>query len=122
MLPTSRYIDEAYFIANSRGDFPSGEIPLAIARAQDLIDHLTHNQAHAGWDTALTPFQREKIRLACVYTADHLLTQAAAGFFDLQSYTVSGMRIDLTRRKAKPWEIAGCGHDAWIILNQTNLL
>ena len=116
------YVSEKYYLGSHGGTFAGDDLKGLIRRASELIDALTHNRIVAiGFDN-LTNFQRKAVKRACCLIVDHMAAAGGAPSADIESFWMQDMRINMRRRKQKPWEAAGIGIWAWTTLMQTGLM
>ena len=116
------YITEKYYKTAYGGNQADDSLKGRIVAATTLIDALTHNRIKAmGFDN-LTPFQQKSVKKATCLIADHMANGGQMPGTDIQSYSLQDMRVNMRRRKQRPWEVAGCGMWAWFTLMQTGLM
>ena len=119
-----RYVDESFYFGEFVGEFAGEAKVLAalIARAEDLVDTLTHGRILAVGIEGLTKFQRAAVRRACCLMVDYFDNVDGLPSSDVVGYSMEGVRVWNRQRRQRPWEVAGCGMWAWHTLMSTGLM
>ncbi|MCL2353224.1 MAG: hypothetical protein FWC69_01185 [Defluviitaleaceae bacterium] len=93
-----------------------------LDRAHGIINSLTFNRIqHVGFEN-LTDFQQKQVQLAASLMVEHFMDASNSPSHEIQSYSMDGMRVWKQSRNALPWEVAGCGKEAWLALLETGLM
>jgi len=116
------YITEKYYAKTYGGKITGDGLAGLINRAAALIDMLTFNRIQAQGFDNLTAFQKKAVKRAACLIVDYMGASGERPGTDIESYWLQDMRINLRRRKLRPWEAAGCGMWAWMELMQTGLM
>lgn len=96
------YVDENYYFS----DFDSELIPEPekyLSLAQEKIDSITFNRiVHIGFDN-LTEFQKDKVRKAICYEAEHIFTNGYnnENSNDISSYNVLDISVNVREKTVK---------------------
>ena len=114
------YVSEGYYRKDFGGKHCGEDLEGLILQACGIVDGLTHNRIREAGIGGLTGFQRRAVRRAVCLIVDGLA--AGGGVADVEAFWMQDMRINMRRRKMKPWEVAGISFWAWTTLMQTGLM
>jgi len=115
------YASEKYFKNKFKGKYSGDDLQTWLKWAADVVDILTLNRIKAKGFAELTKFQQKSIRDACCLIVEHTASGDGPNT-DIDSFWMQDMRINMRRRKQRPWEAAGIGMWAWLKLQQTGLM
>lgn len=96
------YIDENYYFSDFNGELID-EPEKYLVLAQEKIDSITFNRiVHIGFDN-LTEFQKDKVRKAICYEAEHIYTNGYNNedSNDIASYNVLDISINVREKVTK---------------------
>ena len=116
------YASQKYYMNVYKGAAGEGKAKELLAVASMLIDALTYNRIKAVGFKNLTDFQKASVKKACCLIADHMERSGTDIGAYVDSFSLQDMRINMRKRKARPWEAVGCGLWAWLTLTQTGLM
>ena len=114
------YVTKQYYARHGRhkGD----DVAELLARAHDLVEHLTYGQIGVVGFARLTKFQQRQVRKAICLMVNHFANVDNLPAHNISSYSANGMRVHQRVAKEKPWEVAECGPWAWTALMATGLM
>lgn len=116
------YIDKNYYKNEFGGKYDEDDLSRLIERAGILVDVLTHGRVRARGLEGLTKFQAGSVRQAMCFMVEHFVNTDGAPSADVESYSMSDMRVWNRKRNLRPWEAYGCGMWAWQMLMGTGLM
>ena len=97
------YVDENYYFSDFEGELLEDNVEKYLSLAQEKIDSIIFNRiVRIGFDN-LTEFQKDKVRKAICYEAEHIFTNGYnnENTNDISSYDVLDISINVREKSVK---------------------